>query len=511
MPQRVPLERMTTTNHRDSDIEPDRQRGSCCDGSAAAGGVTRRQFMSAGGVGVAAFALTSHLGRSVRGRVAPPAVPSFASRPDLRIPPLTVATRSGAMAPGLITIAPYGYAGHQAGAVIASDQGDLVWEQPLAQPLDMTDFRVQTLNGRPVLTWWQGRVVYGHGVGTYVIADTSYAPIAHVQAGNGHQGDLHEFLLTDRGTVLLTSYVITTHDLRSVGGAADGLIQDALFQEIELASGKVLLEWHSLDHIALDESYYPVGDRWDYVHLNSIDVDLDQNLLISSRSTHTLYKIQRESGEIMWRMGGKHSDFAIASDAAFAWQHDARRQADGSITLFDNNNASSRALALNIDETHRRVTLRRAYTRPGGLWSDSQGNVQVLPNGNVFVGWGAQPYVSEFTADGDLIFDARLGAHYISYRAFRQPWTGEAPGTPAVATRRATTATNVYVSWNGDSSVARWIAMAGTDPTDLAPVATAVRTGFETTLQVPLSFTHLRVRGVSADGKLLTTSDLSTI
>jgi hypothetical protein len=408
-------------------------------------------------------------------------------------------------------IAPYGFAGKPCGAVIADDNGELVWEHPLAQPLDMTDLRVQSYNGRAVLTWWQGRVVYGHGVGSYVIADTSYTPIAQVNAGNGHQGDLHEFLLTDRGTALLTSYVITPHDLRPVGGAVDGLIQDALFQEIDLASGKVLLEWHSLDHIALNESYAPLSERWDYVHLNSIDVDVDQNLLVSSRNTHAIYKIQRESGAIIWRMGGKRSDFTIAADAHFAWQHDARRQTDGSITLFDNDNSASRALVLNVDDARRRVTLRRAYTRPGRSWSDSQGNVQVLPNGNVFVGWGAQPYVSEFTAGGDLIFDARLGAHYISYRAFRQPWTGEAPGTPVVAAQRTSTDTNVYVSWNGDSSVTRWIALAGTGSTNLAPVANSPRTGFETTLRLPRSLTHISVQGVGANGKLLTTSAVTAI
>jgi hypothetical protein len=501
---------MAITDERASDKQLDQQRDTD-DGAASDNGVTRREFMMTGGLGVAAFALTSYGGRSVRGRVEPPSLPKFASRPDLHVPALTVATTSSAVAPGLITIAPYGFVGHPCGAVIADGRGELVWEHPIAQPFDITDFRVQSQNGRPVLTWWQGRVVYGHGVGSYVIADTSYTPIAHVQAGNGRQGDLHEFLLTDRGTALLTSYTIVSHDLRPVGGGADSLIQDAMFQEIDLASGKVLLEWRSLDHIALSESYSPVGGRWDYVHLNSIDVDLDQNLLVSSRNTHTLYKIKRDSGEIMWRLGGKHSDFAIAADARFAWQHDARRQPDGSISLFDNDNSASRALVLNVDEAHRRVTLRQAYTRPGKPWSNSQGNVQVLPNGNVFVGWGAQPYVSEFTPDGTLIFDARLGANYISYRAFREPWTGAAPGTPAVAAQRTATSIALYVSWNGDSSVASWTALAGTSPTNLAPAASSVRTGFETALSVPPSASHVRIQGFSADRKLLATSDLTTI
>jgi hypothetical protein len=161
-----------------------------------------------------------------------------------------------------------------------------------------------------------------------------------VAAGNGRSGDLHEFLLTDRGTALLTAYVLRHIDLRPVGGSRSGAIQDAIFQEVDLASGRVLLEWHSLDHIPLTESYWPLTSwSWDYVHLNSIDVDLDGNLLVSSRNTHTVYKIDRRSGEIIWRLGGKHSDFAMGAGATFAWQHDPRRQADGTLTIFDNQGA----------------------------------------------------------------------------------------------------------------------------------------------------------------------------
>src|SRR5579862_974208 len=126
-----------------------------------------------------------------------PAAPTFHSRPDLRIPAMTVTTRLGIPAPGLLLLAPYNApAGAQAGAVIFSGSGDPVWEQPLPD-LVTTDFRVQSYRGEPALTWWQGRIELGHGVGSYVIADSSYSPIARVNAGNGRSGDLHEFLLTD--------------------------------------------------------------------------------------------------------------------------------------------------------------------------------------------------------------------------------------------------------------------------------------------------------------------------
>jgi hypothetical protein len=477
--------------------------------------LTRRQLLVVGGTTAAAFALAAaetRLGAHPSFALPPaPQVPDYVSRPDLRIPPLTVATASTAIAGGLIFMAPYNAPNNvQAGAVIADSDGQLVWEQPLAR-LETMDFRVQTYKGAPALTWWQGKIELGHGVGSYVIADAGYRPLAYPNAGNGLSGDLHEFRLTDRDTALLTSYVVTHADLREVGGSANGSIQDAIFQEIDVATGRVLLEWHSLDHIPIGESYWPLSDNWDYVHLNSVAVDLDQNLLVSSRNTHTIYKIDRQTGEIIWRMGGQRSNFAIATDAAFAWQHDARRQPDGSITVFDNGDRFSRALALEVDERRRIVTLTHAYTHPDKLFADSQGSVQVLPNGNVFVGWGAQPYVSEFASDGTLVFDARLGAGYISYRAFRSPWAGVGVGAPALATRTTAGRATAYVSWNGDTRVARWTALAGTRPQSLTPIASVERTGFETAIALPAGTTHVRISGSDPTGRYLATSPLSAV
>jgi len=471
--------------------------------------LSRRQVIVGTGAALLAYGGASAgrlVDRSFGQFVAPefaPAAPGFHSRPDLRIPALTVATRPGAVSPGLLLLAPYNApADAQAGAVIFTDRGDPVWEQPLPN-LVTTDFRVQTYAGRPALTWWQGKVVLGHGVGSYVIADSSYRPLAHVNAGNGMSGDLHEFLLTDRGTALLTTYLVTRHDLRAVGGASDGSIQDAIFQEVDIASGRVLLEWHSLDHIPITDSYWGLGSDWDYVHLNSIGVDTDGNLLVSSRNTHTIYKIDRSSGAIIWRLGGKHSDFALDREAVFAWQHDARRQPDGSISLFDNGERVSRALLLNVDEARRRVTLRRAYTHPQQLFATSQGNVQTLSNGNILVGWGAQPYVSEFTPDGTLVFDAKLGPGYVSYRAYRAQWNGQGAGPPAVALERAPRYTDAYVSWNGDTRVVRWTVLGGRRVADLVPIGSVPRTGFETGVRIPARFTNLRLVGSDLSGRAL--------
>jgi hypothetical protein len=498
---------------RHDDKDPDAE-GTTGRGPRGPRRLSRRQLLIAGagaavsavGLGSARALTASHSPKVIEfGPRAAVQTASFLTRPDLRIPALTVTRTSDAIAPGLLLLAPYNApVPAQAGALIADNGGQVVWEQPLAN-LVTTDFRVQTLRGTSVLTWWQGLIRYGHGVGSYVIADTAYRPIARVNAGNGRQGDLHEFLLTDRGTALLTSYAIVPRDLRAAGGPANGTIQDAIFQEVDIATGKVLLEWHSLDHVPITESYWlPVGPDWDYVHINSIGVDQDQNLLVSARNTHTIYKIDRHTGQIMWRLGGKHSNFALTSAAQFAWQHDARRQPNGTITVFDNGNSLSRAIVLSVDERTRDVDLVRAYTHPKGLFADSQGNVQVLPNGNVLVGWGAQPYVSEFTAGGQLIFDSELARSYISYRAFRVPWAGQGPGAPAVVAQRAGSRTNVHVSWNGDTRVRRWTVLAGASGNTVA--AAAPRSGFETVIPVARALTHLRVQAADANGRALATS-----
>jgi hypothetical protein len=497
-------------------------------GDAGERRLTRRALLRSGVFAVGAVAAGAYVdGDQLQRTFVPPlqvneipvgAAPGdsdFRSRPDLRIPGLRVATAAESVSPGLIFVAPYNAPKtQQAGALIVDNAGTPVWERPLPYGTVATNLRVQTYQGRPVLTWWEGQIVDGHGVGHYVIADERYRHLRHVQAGDGLQADLHEFVITPRDTALLTAYSIVSMDLRSVGGPSSGTIQDAIFQEIDLASGRVLLEWHSLDHIPLEASYYlPVYTPWDYVHLNSMDVDHDGNLLVSSRNTHAVYKIERSSGAIMWQLGGRANQFDIDPDAVFAWQHDARRRPDGTLTLFDNEGppgggAQSRALVLALDEPGRSATLQRVYLHPSPLLATSQGNVQVLPNGNVFVGWGAEPFVSEFTYDGQLVFDAQLGADYLSYRAFRTPWNGGGEGSPTLVAERAGRGTLVYASWNGDTRTRFWSVLTGRRESSLTALASRPRDGFETVLRIDGHPSHVAVRALDGHGNVLGRSEI---
>ena len=203
------------------------------------------------------------------------------------------------------------------------------------------NFRTALYKGEPVLTWWQGRAARGLGIGFHVIVDSTYREVARLPAGAGRQSDLHEFMLTPRGTAIVTSYEVRTMNLSRVGGPSSGKVIGGIVQEIAIPSARVLFEWRSLDHVAIDEAYNAYnGHAYDCFHINSVDVDADGNLLVSARNTWAVYKLDSETGRVIWRLGGKRSDFQMGPGTRFAWQHDARHHEEGRlISIFDNSAA----------------------------------------------------------------------------------------------------------------------------------------------------------------------------
>jgi hypothetical protein len=290
---------------------------------------------------------------------------------------------------------------------------------------------------------------------------------------------------------------LTVYAQRTTLGATPGPSQilESIVQEVDIASGRVLFEWHSADYVSPSESYSAptAGQPFDYFHINSIDVEPDGNLLLSARHTWAVYKIDRQTGELIWRLGGRQSDFAMGAGTQFSWQHDARRQPDGSITLFDDgSNGSlpptedhSRGIVLELDELAHTATLRREYAH-AGILAKSQGSMQVQPNGDVLVGWGDQPYFTEFAADGSVVLDAQLPSASASYRTLRFPWHGRPADNPAVATDPGDgSETIVYARWNGATEVAVWVVLSGDSPDALWPLGSQPRSGFETAIEVP--------------------------
>jgi Arylsulfotransferase (ASST) len=406
------------------------------------------------------------------------------SRPDLDPPAVTILRRTGTVADGHLFLAPSSGPG-QHGVLILDDSGQPVWFRPTGLPA--MNFRAQSLHGEPVLTWWQATPGGGLGRGEHVVADSSYREIARFPAGNGRRSDLHELLLTDQGTALVTSFEIRHRGAR-------GLTMGGVVQELEVPSARVLFEWRSLDHVSVDESYSPVGYPWDYFHVNSVDVDVDGHLLVSARNTWAVYKVHRRTGAVLWRLGGKRSDFALDGRARFAWQHDARGHEGGRVlSIFDNGEKRSRGTVLALDAKRMRASLLHEYVHHPELHAHKLGSVQLLGNGDVLVGWGTDSHFTEFSAGGAVRLDAALPRGGESYRTLRFPWKGHPHRGPAVAVRGST----AYASWNGATEVTAWRIEPG------GPIVP--RTGFETAL--PLRAGH--VVALDARGRALGSYRLS--
>ncbi|MGL6278453.1 MAG: arylsulfotransferase family protein, partial [Gaiella sp.] len=489
--------------------------------------LTRRGFLGVTGVAVAAalappgLAAPSASARARRRLDDVPVAHSFVSRPDLRPPVVDVLRADTSPVGGHLFLCPFTLpnapAGEDAGALIVDARGTPLWFRPLSPALHM-DLKVQRLRGKPVLTWWAGTVFGGYG-GSFAIADASYRIVGRVRAGNGYLADLHDIVLTSRGTALITIYNEVKADLTSIGGSVEGRLVEGIVQEIELRSGRVLFEWHSLDHVALEESseLRPTQDgNVDYFHLNSIGVDGDGHLLLSARHTSAVYKIHRRTGKVMWRLGGTRSDFALGPGVAFGYQHDARRREDGTITLFDNaaslptaTEPPSRAIRLRLDERARRATLVREYRTPDTRVAWAMGNAQQLRDQGLLVGWGMHPAVTELDRRGRVRFDARFRGRSVSYRAFRSPWVGRPAAPPDLALVRASTGVPAaYASWNGATEVAGWQVLAGTRRTDLRPVKTVRARGFETAIALPSLPAFARVTALDRAGAVLGSSPI---
>jgi len=461
----------------------------------------------------------------------PSDVQSFQTLPELHPPAVTVHQPAGAgTAPGYVFASPFLGPG-QYGPMIFDSLGNLVWFRRVPAGLDAADFRTQIYRHKNDLTWWQGKTIqFGYGLGEDVIADANYRTVSVVRAGNGLMADEHEFLLTAHGSAYILAYSPVSTSLSAVGGPANGIALDCVIQQVDIHTGLVMWEWHSLDHVAITESYSkpppPTATNgvFDYFHINSLETDHHGNLLISARNTWALYDIAPQTGALLWRLGGKLSSFALGPNVQFAYQHDARWLPNGEISLFDDEGfppikPPSRAEVIKLDLRANTATLADQVVRTSGpLITTSQGNAQSLPGGGWMVGWGGLPNFTEFNGQGQIVYDAQLPTGENSYRVYREPWAaqptesprivakaGNAPCPPGARSCPLLLRDEVYASWNGATTVSSWQVLSGPSARHLKPVSTKPRSGFETS--IPASRANFfQVRALSASGKVLATS-----
>jgi outer membrane protein assembly factor BamB len=438
----------------------------------------------------------------------------FFSQPTLHPPVLTVHQASARSAPGFLFTAPF-FGPGQWGPTIYDNTGNLVWFRPVGPSDDAADFRTQTLRGKTVITWWQGRTVtFGYGLGEGLIADDHYRIIAKVKTGNGLQADEHEFKLTPQGSAYIIAYNPVLTSLANAGGPPSGIVLDCVLQQVDVRTGLVMWEWHSLGHVDVAESVSKLPglatNAFDYFHLNSATADGHGNFLISARNTDALYELNAHTGKIVWRLGGKKSTFTLGPGVEFAFQHNALLLPNGEISLYDDEGSPpvkppSRGEVIKLDTKAGTATLVAQFVRTPALLSLCCGNAQSLPGGNVMIGWGGLPNLTEFNAQGQMVFDAQLPRGDTSYRVYREAWSAQPAAPPAIAARTHAGTTAVYASWNGATDVASWQLLTGPSASHVTAVSTTPRSGFETVIPSPPA-AFVQVRALSASGSVLSTS-----
>jgi hypothetical protein len=320
-------------------------------------------------------------------------------------------------------------AGGSGYAIVFDDHGVPVWWQG-SNPGPI-DAKLVAEAGQPTrITWW-GQ--FGGGDG-YQIRELDGTVVRTVSIVGGST-DIHELQREPNGDYLVTSYQPREHvDLTAFGGGADDTVIDAEAQEIN-STGEAVWTWNSAGHIGLEETgrWWPTvlkGAQRDIVHMNAVEPVGDDAILISMRHTDAVYKIDKASGEVAWKLGGTWTpeSLTVAGDPEGAYplggQHDIRLQADGTITIHDNNTnqpSPPRAVRYEIDETARTAALVEQVTDPEAPGSFCCGSARRSADGSWLMSWGGRSLVTEFNSAGERTFRLGFGGVAFSYRAVVAP------------------------------------------------------------------------------------------
>lgn len=444
------------------------------------------------------------------------------TRPDLDGAPgaCVMSTTPQAKEGGYIFLTPGGRS--PTGPAIFDSAGHLVWFQPAPRGTDVHDLKVVEYRGQELLAWWEGRVTAGQGEGTYHLYDRHYHLVRTVTGGGGEPVDLHELVITPGGDALVDQYVPVKMDLTKEGGAPDTTVYDGVLQEIDLATGKVVFSWSSLDHVGLDESVVKPptkpGQAYDYFHINSIALDRsDGDFVISARNTSSLYEIDPRTGAVVWRLCGTKAAACPQprlrlepASESFWFQHDPRPDHAGTLSFFDDGGGppfhhDARGMVVRIDVKAGTARVVRTYGASLGVRVAFAGSMQPLASGGWLVGWGSVPRLTELSTSGKVILDMAFTGN--SYRARRSSWEGSPSGPPAVAAQaRPNGTTTVWASWNGATQVSRWRVLAGPDAHSLKAVGTFAWSDFETAMDVRTKDHTVAVEALGSHDRVLATS-----
>jgi hypothetical protein len=276
----------------------------------------------------------------------------------------------------------------------------------------------------------------------HVFIDSTYTPIDTCRCGNGYVVDGHDIQVLDNGHYLVICQDEQTVDMSAVvdGGHPNATVVGMIFQELD-RSKNVVFEWRSWDHFEITDA---IGvdfteERVDYVHANAFVQDTDGNLLVSNRHLSEITKIDRSTGDVIWRLGGKNNQFRFVDDidesTGFHYQHDIRRLPNGNVTLFDNGNFHdppfSRAVEYRLDTEAMTATRVWRHRNTPDIFADFMGSAQRLPGGNTVIAWGGSHHgdittLTEVHPDGTKALELTFTNGTLNYKGYRFPWSGTA-------------------------------------------------------------------------------------
>lgn len=311
-------------------------------------------------------------------------------------------------------------------------------------------------------------------MGLYLL-DSNFILIDSIQCVNDVANDGHDFLHLPDGSYHLLGTEVRILDLsgivtdEGIPGSENATVAGSVVQRFD-AQKNLQFEWRSLDHFDISDVYayyFTNPDYLDFSHCNSIEIDNDGNYLLSFRHLNEVTKINSQSGEIIWRLGGKQNQFTFLGDTMkFSAQHDARRITNGNLTIFDNgaynSNPVARAIEYQLDEENKTATAVWQFHEPNGYSSDFIGNTNRLPNGNTLIDWGgAFPLeetisFTEVDAVGNIAMELDfVSENYTSYRAVKHelPFTLDRPEIICDGENLTLTAPDGYTSYQWNTGV----------------------------------------------------------
>jgi hypothetical protein len=463
---------------------------------------------------------------------------SFVSAPSLHPPMLStdVPTKSGQLAHGdflldsFPNVAVKGPMTGQGGPLILDRNRQPVWIDPVGTNVVSSDLQQETYEGKPVLVYWQG-IVTASGASTsgqVIVLDQHYRKVATVTAAQPWVISLHDAQISGNDIWVTAYRNVPGQNLAAYGGAPSGIVYDAAIQEYDLKTGALVYTWDALNpggtpNISLSASEQPPPTAgttaWDAYHVNSVQLLPDNEMLVSMRNTSAAYLVNTQTNAIVWTLGGKASSFALPAHE-FEWQHDVEMLPNGEVTLFDDHccqmtgpgkfakpESAASGLVLKLDTVNHTATQVARYGTARQRDVYFLGSMQLLPNGNALIGWGATQYFSEFSKSGKLLLEAVLPGKDFSYRAlYTSTWVGLPGYPPSAAARTAHGTTTVYASWNGATQVTSWKVLGGNSAGHMKVIATKSKNGFETAIAIKRSAKHYKVEAVNSAHKVIGSS-----